>query len=197
MTWSNCDPQQDVTSKNGILVFPPKKNMVIHTASPMFLILIDWAWESVSFWCFWSLDGIKMTLYSSGISNLVGPSMTDKDPKSYSRLVEIYQNLAKSQGSTSTPQNPLRHVKCPRLGYLERPEKRDLCKQWQWLKNKMGDTPKSSMFIHFNRIFHTPMTVETPQSFTQISQLLKTGQQRHAHRTGTPCKSLLKRYKMW
>ena len=82
--------------------FPPK-NMVIHTASPMFLILIDWAWESVSFW---SLDGIKMTLYSSGISNLVGPSMTDKDPKSYSRLVEIYQNQILGYPSNNTSKEP-------------------------------------------------------------------------------------------
>lgn len=47
-----------------------------------------------------------MTLYSSGISNLVGPSMTDKDPKSYSRLVEIYQNQILGYPSNNTSKEP-------------------------------------------------------------------------------------------
>ena len=47
-----------------------------------------------------------MTLYSKGISNLVGPSMTDKDPKSYSRLMEIHQNQILGYPSNNTSKEP-------------------------------------------------------------------------------------------
>lgn len=47
-----------------------------------------------------------MTLYSKGISNLVGPSMTDKDPKSHSRLMEIHQNQILGYPSNNTSKEP-------------------------------------------------------------------------------------------